>query len=172
VTTSSACQLDSLTTLDSPLEENVLVVQQFFDDLDLGISNLPSANDATFIQHLEKKENPVTKKISDIIDTLKIPGKWKAESINPPNITCKLLAKRVSKDIYDSYEEIPIRIAPTIEEGVFFYYKNFENNIEMYIEVYNDLDIAAVLFRKKEIIKSFDICNEDFSEVFSLFQNV
>jgi hypothetical protein len=115
--------------------------------------------------------DPVIRKTHGQIDSLRISNKWKAESIAPPNVSCKKLAKSVTKNIYENFNnEYPIRIAPTIEEGVFLYYKNFDNKMEMNVEVYNDLDIVAILFKDDQVIKSYDIFNEDFTEVFRSFQ--
>jgi len=40
---------------------------------------------------------------------------------------------------------MPIRINPTREEGIFISYRNFNNNRELMVEVYTNLEVAALV---------------------------
>jgi hypothetical protein len=101
--------------------------------------------------------DPVKKQLTNLIFALQIPEKWKQETISPPTVFCKEIAERVTKSIYSVYRLIPQRISPTIEEGIFISYKNFDNNRSLSIEIYNDSDIAAIVTHEKRIIKVTDI---------------
>ena len=116
--------------------------------------------------------DPVAKQLSGWIHSLELPQKWRNEGIAPPNFECKKLARKVAVALYQDFSLIPIRIALSIEEGIYLKYKNFDNNKVLEIEVYNDnLDIAAILTKNDEIIKSVDIEKENFSEIVKLFND-
>jgi hypothetical protein len=108
-----------------------------------------------------KRFDPVVKQLKAWIHSLELPQRWRAEGIAPPNYDCKQLAEKVAEALYKDFSLIPLRIAVSIEEGIYLKYK---------IEVYNDdLDIAAILTENDEIIKSVDIEEENFSEIVKLF---
>jgi ankyrin repeat protein len=113
--------------------------------------------------------DPVVKQLSGWIHSLELPQRWRTDGIAPPNYDCKKLAQKVAVALYQDFSLIPIRIALSIEDGIYLKYKNFDNNKVLEIEVYNDnLDIAAILTRNDEIIKSVDIEKEDFFEIVEL----
>jgi hypothetical protein len=114
--------------------------------------------------------DPVVKQLSGWIHSLELPQRWRTDGIAPPNYDSKKLAQEVAEALYRDFSLIPIRIAVSIEEGIYLKYKNFDNDKVLEIEVYNDnLDIAAILTKNDEIIKSADIEKEDFSEIVKLF---
>ncbi len=59
------------------------------------------------------------------------------------NVRIKKLVKEVCVALYKEYGLIPDRIAPSVEEGIFIYYKNINNN-DLIIEVYKDFEIALL----------------------------
>lgn len=114
--------------------------------------------------------DPVVKQLNGWIHSLELPQRWRTEGIAPPNDYCKNLTRKVAAALYQKFSLIPIRIALSIEEGIYLKYKNFDNNKVLEVEIYNDnLDIAAILTRNDEIIKSVDIEKEDFSEIVEIF---
>jgi hypothetical protein len=114
--------------------------------------------------------DPVVKQLNGWIHSLELPPRWRTDGIAPPNYDCKKLAREVAEVLYRDFSLVPIRIAVSIEEGIYLKYKNFDNDKVLEIEVYNDnLDIAAILTRDDETIKSVDIEKEDFSEIVKLF---
>jgi len=114
--------------------------------------------------------DPVVKQLNGWIHSLELPQRWRTDGIAPPNYACKKLAQEIAETLYRDFSLIPIRIAVSIEEGIYLKYKNFDNDKVLEIEVYNDnLDIAAILTKDDEIIKSVDIEKEDFSEIVKLF---
>ena len=113
--------------------------------------------------------DPVNKYISSQVFSLGIPKRWISESIIPPNLDCKKLTERVALQLYKTYLLIPKRIGASIEEGVLLFYQNFNNNNELSIEIYNDLDIAAIITNDNNIISVKDIYDENFSEIISIF---
>jgi hypothetical protein len=118
----------------------------------------------------EKKFDPVVKQLKGWIHSLELPQRWRNDGIAPPNYDCKKLAGKVAEALYKDFSIIPIRIAVSIEEGIYLKYKNFDNKKILEIEVYNDnLDIAAILTKNNQVIKSADIEKENFFEMVKLF---
>lgn len=115
---------------------------------------------------------PTIKHITSLVYSTYIPEKWKKENITAPTLTCKKITENISHTIYRDYGMIPNRISATIEEGIFINYKNFDNSRILSIEVYNDLDIAAILTEGKSIIKTVDIINESFTEIIKIFKEI
>lgn len=106
------------------------------------------------------------------IYTLNFPKKWRTEKIEPPNMYCKVTAEKIVEILYKIHYLIPFRIAPTIEEGIYIKYKNFDNRKILEIEIYNDnLDIAAIITKDKDIIMTIDIENDDFKEIIKIFND-
>ena len=106
------------------------------------------------------------------VDSVSLPEKWISEGIHPPTVECKNLAKSVILKFYKDFSMYPISISATIEEGIFIKYINHINKLELSLEIYNDMDIAAIITKGKKIIFSRDIpyiSDEYFSEIFGIF---
>jgi hypothetical protein len=114
--------------------------------------------------------NPQIIQLNNWVDSATILKKWEAEGVPPPTSECRRLAKSVVLQLLKEHQLYPSRISATIEEGIFVNYVNHVNNRHLSIEVYNDLDIAAIVNRDKEMIASTDISNEDFSKIIEIFQ--
>ena len=116
------------------------------------------------------KFNPLIVQLNHWVDSVNIPKKWVEEGIHLPTLECRKLAKSVVLQLLKEHQLYPSRISTTIEEGVFINYINHINKRNLSIEIYNDLDIAAIITRDKEIIISADISNEDFAKIIQIFQ--
>lgn len=118
-------------------------------------------------QTIDRLENQISQWIYSVV----LPQKWHTEEIAPPTIECKNKAESAALKLYKDFHLHPIRISPSIEEGIFIKYVNHENKRELSIEIYNDLDIAAIITKNNEIIFSRDIYDESFSEVHKVFNS-
>jgi len=122
---------------------------------------------------IETKEqyDPNPRQIRSWISLIKFPEKWRIDGIAAPNFYCKELTEKIAIKLYEDYLLLPQRITPTIEEGVFLYYRNFDKGKELSIEIYNDLEIAAVINKSDEIVKVMDVDveSEDILEMIKLF---
>jgi hypothetical protein len=116
------------------------------------------------------KLNPFIEELNSWVDSISLPNKWIVEGIHPPTLECRKLAKVVVLQLLKNYSIYPSRISATIEEGIFINYINHVDRLDLSIEVYNDLDIAAIVTRDKEIIMSADIANENFTEIIQIFK--
>lgn len=116
------------------------------------------------------KIDPLLTQLAYWISSASLSQKWINEGLYQPTVECKELAKNIVSGLYTKYKLYPIRICGTVEEGVFVKYVNHQNKKELSIEIYNDLDIAALLTKGKEIIASKDIVDESFSEIYRIFQ--
>ena len=95
------------------------------------------------------KFNPFIVQLNHWVDSVNIPQKWVEEGIHPPTLECRKLAKSVVLQLLKEHQLYPSRISATIEEGVFVNYVNHINKRNLSIEIYNDLDIAAIITRDK-----------------------
>ncbi|MCP4137355.1 MAG: hypothetical protein GY754_40685 [bacterium] len=108
----------------------------------------------------------IKKQLLARLDSISYPRDWVNQGIKPINIQCKKLTEKVLLNLYENYHLIPTRIAPSIESAYFLKYINYDNNKELIVEIYNDLDIAALINKNKEIIFSFDSSTNDYTNDF------
>jgi hypothetical protein len=100
------------------------------------------------------------------INNVKHPDHWLHEGIATPTEDCKKLTLEVCNHIFKTYNLLPTIIASTVEEGI---YLRFDKNTKsLIIEVYNDLEIAALVNDAKKISGFEDIKNLDFSRMINL----
>jgi hypothetical protein len=71
-----------------------------------------------------EKFDPVVKQLKAWIHSLELPQSWRADGIAPPNYDCKQLAEKVAEALYKDFSLIPLRIAVSIEEGIYLKYKD------------------------------------------------
>ncbi len=116
------------------------------------------------------KLNPLIVQLNHWVDSVNIPNKWIQDGIRPPNSECQEKTRSVVSQLLKEHQLYPSRISATIEEGIFVNYINHINKRSMSIEIYNDLDIAAIITHDKEIIISADIANEDFTKIIEIYQ--
>lgn len=103
------------------------------------------------------------------VGTVTLPKRLLSENIAPPTIECKNKAQSIISKLYRDFSISPIRISASIEEGIFIKYTNYINQQELSIEIYNDLNVAAILTKNNETITSRDIYDESFSEIYKIF---
>ena len=114
--------------------------------------------------------DPIKNHLNAKIYSIVIPRKWKDKDISPPTIKCKEISTELVIRLYDEYSLIPERVSATIEGGTFLLYIDFISGNNLSIEVYNDLDIAAIITNNKKIIKTFDIDDENIETVICTLQ--
>jgi hypothetical protein len=76
---------------------------------------------------------------SKIFSRLAFPGHWAEEGVSQPNMACREKAFQICKQIFNVYERLPSRIAPTKEGGIFIAFDSLTGGRTLLIEVYNDL---------------------------------
>ena len=111
-----------------------------------------------------------------IFEQLYFPIEWDKEKVNRPNLSSKNMAMDVCKSLYDKYSLIPFKISPTKEEGVYirFDYSSASIKRSLIIEVYNTLEIAAIITNndKKEVNFSYDIEKLQFKNAVQHFKKI
>lgn len=125
-----------------------------------------------YSEKLEKSIQTIDKLEQQLIlwvDSVTLPKRLLSENIAPPTIECKNKAQSIVSNLHKNFSLHPIRISASIEEGIFIKYTNYINQRELSIEVYNDLNVAAIITKNDEIITSRDIYNESFSEIYKIF---
>lgn len=98
-------------------------------------------------------------------------AKVKEELISTPNLLAKDRAKECMYTLINEIEVLPLRVSPSVEEGVMLTYWNRETNMAMKIETYNDGDNPVGLINQnKNIILSKEIKDErDLKEMALIF---
>lgn len=94
-----------------------------------------------------------------IFDNIVFPDSWGSEGVARPNVASKSRSFEICKQILLNHSLLPNKIAPTKEEGVYLSYEDKVRNKSLIIEVYNNLEVAAVVInnQKKVIEYSEDI---------------
>lgn len=121
--------------------------------------------------HIYTKGKSVLDQIeSKILNSIRLPTHWVEEGVPEPNMACKLKASEICKQIFEVYEKMPDRIAPTKEGGVFIAFDSPSGNKTLFIEVYNDLEAVYLINdnENKNIIASDDITDFKFDDIFQL----
>ncbi|OGJ90700.1 MAG: hypothetical protein A2487_15305 [Candidatus Raymondbacteria bacterium RifOxyC12_full_50_8] len=130
------------------------------------IQNAGSTLKLTYNPHYEITRRHLENLVSDVA----LPKTWKTEGLAEPNQDCKQKSKEIIYKLFDEYRILPLRVAASVENGIFFCYKDPVNSARILsIEVYNDLDVAAVISEGKTIVASFDIENDDYTPVMHSF---
>lgn len=96
------------------------------------------------------------------ITRVRLPVKLIAQGIQPPTRECRSLAYKVWEHLYKNYDRLPIRVAASADGGVSLVYEN-ENGKTLTVEVYNDLEIAALVNQRTDILYSEDVDKLDFA---------
>ena len=155
--------------LEDPVEMDTKEpeTKKFEDDKDNGKRNhhlnLLISNNKTDDTVHYKRENVVYKSLHDqIFKEIHFPNEWQNEGISAPNLASKRKTEGVCNDLYEKYNVIPFRVVPNKEEGITIIYKDYENNRSLFVEVYNNLEIAGLVNDdlNKTIIVSMDIKEE------------
>jgi hypothetical protein len=107
---------------------------------------------------------------SKILNTLRLPEYWVEEGVAEPNMACKLKASEICKHIFEVYEKIPDRIAPSKEGGVFVAFDSPDGDKTLFIEVYNDLEAVYLLNdnKNRKIVTSAEITDIEFGGFFQI----
>ena len=121
------------------------------------------------------KESFILKQIENrIFNKLVIPTPWKEEGIREPNAAAKEKAFAVCSLMYKEYNLYPDKISATKEEGVFICYDNidFFSRKSFLIEVYNNLDIAALVNDNlsKKVLYTEDVVGMSFGNAIKIFK--
>lgn len=84
-----------------------------------------------------------------IFEKINFPKEWEEEQIAKPNLESKTKAFEICKFLLEKHSLYPDRIAPTKEEGVFLSYNTESKNKSLIIEIYNNLEVAAIVTNNK-----------------------
>lgn len=129
-------------------------------------------DEEVYIENIEKSIQTIDKLEHQLIlrvGSVTLPKRLLSENIAPPTIECKNKAQSIILKLYKDFSVHPIRISASIEEGIFIKYTNYKNQRDLSIEIYNDLNVAAIVTKNDETITSRDIYNESFSEIYKIF---
>jgi hypothetical protein len=101
----------------------------------------------------------------------KLPQRWREDGVVPPNHNAKQKGAELVSFLYNKFSMIPIKIGATVEGGIFLKFNSLYSGNDIAIEIYNDLDVAALVTRNKKPILAIDIHNEkDLEMAIEVFQ--
>lgn len=95
-----------------------------------------------------------------ILRTTPLPSRWKEEGVQEPTEECIVKTLSITKLIFSTFHLQPLRIAPSIEEGLMLSYWDPAKSRSLKIEIDNSLSVVGLINENKEIIKAIDITSE------------
>jgi len=103
--------------------------------------------------------------------SLVLPPRWAKEGVPSPTTRSKRDGSKLVSTLYKQFSLIPTRVSATVEGGVFMSYDDHRTGNTLSIEVYNDLDRAAIVTNGKTPITAADIeSDEHLSKIVLIFQ--
>lgn len=99
----------------------------------------------------------------------KLPAKWILGGVQPPTAECRSLAYKSWKLLYTKFGILPMRVSASVEGGITLYYEHASNGKTLIAEIYNDLEVAALVNDSKKIVYSENIKCLDFDCAFLEF---
>lgn len=173
---------DSTKHTDNLLNSTYSIIKEYFklDDDDTRVTDKINEgfevlnDDGTFPVLNNQEMSFNTKNLTLRILKAFYPKEWELENIAKPSISCRQRTADIAINLLKKFELHPDRVRANIEEGITLYYKNYENDKELILEVYNTLEMAALVNKDKKIIRCIDFEKEDdanFNETIQLFKS-
>ncbi len=173
---------DSTKYTDNLLNSTYSIIKEYFklDDDDTRVTDKINErfevlnDDGTFPVLNNQEMSFNTKNLTLKILKAFYPKEWELENIAKPSISCRQRTADIAINLLEKFELHPDRVRANIEEGITLYYKNYENDKELILEVYNTLEMAALVNKDKKIIRCIDFEKEDdtnFNETIQLFKS-
>ncbi len=172
---------DSTKYTDNLLNSTYSIIKEYFklDDDDTRVTDKINErfevlnDDGTFPVLNNQEMSFNTKNLTLKILKAFYPKEWELENIAKPSISCRQRTADMAINLLKKFELHPDRVRANIEEGITLYYKNYENDKELILEVYNTLEMAALVNKDKKIIRCIDFDKEDanFNETIQLFKS-
>lgn len=173
---------DSTKYTDNLLNSTYSIIKEYFklDDDDTRVTDKINErfevlnDDGTFPVLNNQEMSFNTKNLTLRILKAFYPKEWELENIAKPSISCRQRTADIAINLLKKFELHPDRVRANIEEGITLYYKNYENDKELILEVYNTLEMAALVNKDKKIIRCIDFEKEDdanFNETIQFFKS-
>ncbi len=123
-------------------------------------------------QKTRKKDSAVAQHFGQMLDSAPFLDKWEEHGIQRPSQHCREKALSLAQDFfYKKYFCLPVRIAPSIEEGIMLVYLDEKKARSLKIEVYNSLHVAGLVNQNKSIKLCIDVNNSsDLEQLFQAFK--
>ena len=83
---------------------------------------------------------------------------------------CRTETLKVLSVLFNTYQLIPKRVAPSVEGGINLFYQN-EKGRELILEIDNDSEVLGLVNSANEILGSDIILNDSFSKIINLFSS-
>jgi len=96
-------------------------------------------------------------------------SRWKDDGIQEPVASCKEKAVSLAMSIYDEFSILPIRLAPSVEEGVMLTFRG--SGKSLLIELYNSGEAVGLISEGKVILQAEELeKEEDIASLVALYK--
>lgn len=132
-------------------------------------STLPDYLDVT-LDELEKKNSTVIHHLESMLETSQFPSSWEIDNVNKPTTYCKKQSLKIAYMIFDKHNVIPLRIAPSVEEGILLTYFNKNKNRSLKIEIYNNKEVVGLINNNKTVSFCEELnSSKDFNHILKTY---
>lgn len=132
------------------------------------LSTLKSVNLNTWTVH-RVFTPPTESHFHNRILQAQLPAKRILEGVQPPTAACRAKAYEVWQRLYTKFGLLPVRVSASVEGGITLYYEHASNGKTLVVEMYNDLEVAALVNDSKKIVYSENIQGIDLDWAFLEF---
>ena len=98
-----------------------------------------------------------------------LPARWILEGAQPPTTECRIKSYKIWRHLYTTFGLLPVRVSASVEGGIMLSYEHATNGKTLIVEIYNDLEVAALVNESKKIIYSETINDSDLDCAFLVF---
>lgn len=138
----------------------------------LHASDLP-ARALSLYEERKQKSDAIIAHLEQLLYASPFLKEWVENGINKPTPLCKRRALNIAGKIFSNHSLLPTRVAFSVEEGIMLVYFDSKKKCSLKIEAYNTLEIAALITKDKEIVRSIDVTSEqDIEELVRDYKNL
>lgn len=108
-----------------------------------------------FAKHLsdqvEKQSAAFREHLVSMLANTPMSHRWIEEGVEAPTNECRQMYVDTAAEIFARFQLIPLRVSPSVDEGITVIYRSSDANRSLVIEISNDLQIAGLVNQGKNI---------------------
>ncbi len=132
--------------------------------------DLPEYTDFLYRQN-KNKNQAIVKHFEQLFDSATFLSSWEEDGIDRPTRQCREKTLALASDIFKNHYCMPVRIAPSVEEGIMIVYVDEDKDRSLKIEVYNSLKMAGLINQSRSIKLCVDlVTNSDINRLVRTFK--
>ncbi|MFQ5431121.1 MAG: hypothetical protein ACE5EN_01285 [Nitrospinota bacterium] len=125
----------------------------------LKASDLP-ARTLSLYEEKRQKSDAIILHLEQLLYASPFLKEWGENGLSKPTPLCKKRTLNIAGKIFSKHNLLPTRVAPSVEEGIMLVYLDNSKSCSLKIEVYNTLEIAGLINKDKEIVRSIDVTSD------------